>query len=144
LSNRVLVSNEGLEAGLRQRFAASGFLRGVLSLPGGLFADNRPPQSILLVEKPSRAAPVLFADLRERGETIRLERGIVSRRLPQPEVDLVVDTYRAWRTGDGYSDVPGYCVSVDSSALSKPGSVLAPRRVDAFALPPPLAPPPGC
>jgi hypothetical protein len=127
LSNSPLVSSEGAERDLRARFARSGALRCVISLPGGLFADDRPPASVIVLAKGRpKGAEVLFIDLQDRGETLGVQGGQAVRRLPASVVRAALGAYRAWLSGDGYADIPGYSASVDPARFAECGDLLAP------------------
>jgi hypothetical protein len=127
MSNSVLVSSEGAELCLREQFALSGLLQCVISLPGGLFSDNRPPMSILILEKNREPfAPILFIDLQDKGKTEKIICGVARRSLPEGEVEKVLSVYRSWQADVGYKNILDYCVSVKPEALHTQDFLLAP------------------
>jgi type I restriction-modification system DNA methylase subunit len=68
LCNAPLHSNVGVERQLRIALAQSGLVKTVISLPGRLFDDGRPPCSLVVLEKPAvPLAGTLFIDAQDFG-----------------------------------------------------------------------------
>jgi hypothetical protein len=68
LCNAALHSEHPGERPLREGLVASGLVRAVIALPGRIFADGRPPSSLLVLEKDPDISPTtLFIDLQEAG-----------------------------------------------------------------------------
>ncbi|MDR2197005.1 MAG: SAM-dependent methyltransferase [Coriobacteriales bacterium] len=131
LSNSPLVSSEGVEMDLRARFAQSGVLQCVISLPGGLFADKRPPASIIVLEKGRPAvSSVLFIDTQDRGETLEVRDGHATRLLPAREVERVLNTYSSWCAENASVKAHGVNVADDTGTGVNAASGAGVRDVD--------------
>jgi type I restriction enzyme M protein len=127
LCNGSLTSSVGLEKGLRENLARSGCVECVISLPGGLFEDNRPPASIMLLRHPEEGlAQTLLIDLQEQGRMLALSQTGTVRELSESVIHDAVLVYRNWKSGKGYADRTGYCASVTPSAMQKHNYLLAP------------------
>ena len=48
--------------------------------------------------------------------------------LSEEDVERIAGTYHAWRDGEGYEDVPGFCKSATLEEIQKHGHVLTPGR----------------
>ena len=48
--------------------------------------------------------------------------------LSEEDVERIAGTYHAWRDGDGYEDVPGFCKTATLEEMRKHGHVLTPGR----------------
>ena len=71
-----------------------------------------------------RAQRTLFVDAARMGEMATR----VHRVLTSHDVSLIAETYRSWRSGDGYTDVPGLCRSVETQEIAESRFVLTPGR----------------
>jgi hypothetical protein len=83
LCNAALHSEHPGERPLREALAASGLVKAVIALPGQLFADGRPPSSLLVLEKGPHSRPgTLFVDLQEAGLVVSAPNDEALRRQP--------------------------------------------------------------
>ncbi|MGI6106204.1 MAG: N-6 DNA methylase [Raoultibacter sp.] len=111
LCNAPLHSEIGREKELRKEFAQSNLVDAVISLPGGLFADGRPPVSLVVLQKGRpKDAPVLFVDAQERGSDCGTDkRGLVIRALSDDAVRQIIDVFTRWKRKKGFRDEYGFC-----------------------------------
>ena len=128
LCNAPLHSEIGREKANRTALAQCGLLDAVVSLPGGIFDDKRPPSSLLVLKKgrPTNA-PTLLIDASNEGDYLNLaENGLVTRELPAAAIELVADTYQKWISGDGYLDMKDFCREVRREEIAERGYLLSP------------------
>ncbi|WP_417143575.1 N-6 DNA methylase [Raoultibacter massiliensis] len=126
LCNAPLHSLIGRELHLRTALAASGLVEAVISLPGGLLDDGRPPSSIVLLAKArKRNAPTLFIDAQEIGiELCRDHSGTPVRTLGDSAIRHIVDTYRRWTVDTTFICEPGFSASVQPEDIERCGGIL--------------------
>ena len=82
-----------------------------------------------------RRGEILFIDARNLYEPakIRDKKGRLrpSRRLnvlTDKHIQQIANTYRAWRKGEGYKDIPGFCKSATLEEIRKNRYILTPGR----------------
>lgn len=127
LCNAALHSDSGREAAARRAWARSGLIEAVVALPGGLFADGRPPSSLVLMRRNRPSQDILFVNAQELGDDVGFApSGAMARRLSPETAARIVQTYAAWKRRDGYGDVPGFCREVPPCELEANGCELAP------------------
>ncbi len=128
LCNAPLHSEIGREHANRIALARCGLLEAVISLPGGIFDDDRPPSSFLVLRKNRPAgAPILLIDASKEGALIKLnDKGLATRVLPANSINLIADTYRKWVEGDGYHDIEGFCAETSYGEIAECGYLLSP------------------
>lgn len=125
LCNAALHSDSGREAAARRAWARSGLVEAVVALPGGLFADGRPPSSLVLMRRNRTSHSILFVNAQELGDDVGFApSGAMARRLSPETVERIVQTYAAWKRRDGYGDVPGFCREVPPCELEANGCTL--------------------
>lgn len=126
LCNAALHSDSGREAAARRAWARSGLIEAVVALPGGLFADGRPPSSLVLMRRGRPSQDILFVNAQELGDDVGFApSGAMARRLSPEAVERIVQTYAAWRR-DGCADMPGFCRAVPPCELEANGCALTP------------------
>lgn len=127
LCNAALHSDSGREAAARGAWARSGLIEAVVALPGGLFADGRPPSSLVLMRRNRPSHDVLLVNAQELGDDVGFApSGAMARRLSPEAVGHIVQTYAAWKRHGGYKDAPGFCRKVPAGELEANGCVLTP------------------
>lgn len=127
LGNAALHTDIGREGDVRRACAGSGLVAAVVALPGGLFADGRPPQSLMVLEKGRVSDEVLFIDAQQLGDEVRLtERGTWERRLSGEAAARIATAFSAWRNGKGYQDESGFCAAVPLDCVRKSDGLLTP------------------
>lgn len=134
LCNGPLISNIGIEQHLRRTLAYSGLVQCVISLPGGIFADGRPPTSLVIVEKGrTPGSSTLFINLQECGKVASPAPAKTIRVVPDGVIAKTIDVYRTWnnqmrgfQNAERYEDVPGLCASVGMADIEKRDGTLAP------------------
>ena len=104
-----------------------------MARPGQLFTNPQIPACIWFLtkdksgkdgKKRDRRDEVLFIDARNLGYM----RDRVLRDFTADDISKVADTFHAWRTGESYEDVAGYCASVGFQQIEKHDFVLTPGR----------------
>ena len=50
------------------------------------------------------------------------------RELAKKDIDRIADTYRAWRSGEDYDDVPGFCKGATLEEVRRHSHILTPGR----------------
>ena len=127
LCNAALHSDSGREAAVRRAWARSGLVEAVITLPGGLFADGRPPSSLVVMRRNRPSHDVLLVNAQELGDDVGFApSGAMARRLSPEAVERIVQTYAAWKRYGGYEDAPGFCRQVPADELEANGCALTP------------------
>ena len=115
-----------------QKHHRGGLVDCIIALPGQLFRSTQIPACLWFLRRgrlngEHRDRETLFIDARKLGHMLDRTR----RDLSQEDIDLVADTYHAWRGGEKtneYEDVPGFCKSATPVEIQKIGHVLTPGR----------------
>lgn len=125
LANGSLSSSQGGEDAIRRAMVEAGVVEGIVALPAQMFYGTGIPACLWFLRRtPDARRQVLFVDARQLGfiETSTF------RAFTAEEIASVADTFAAWRKGEGYEDVPGFCASVDGKTIQQHGFVLTPGR----------------
>jgi type I restriction enzyme M protein len=125
LANGSLSSTQGGEDVIRRAMVEAGVVEGIVALPAQMFYGTGIPACLwFLRRQPDARREVLFVDARKLGfmETSTF------RAFTAEEIARVADTFTAWRKGEGYADVPGFCRAADEAAIREHGFVLTPGR----------------
>lgn len=130
LGNAALHTTIGREYATRCAWAQSGTIEAVIALPGGIFADDRPPSSLVIMRKhetPSTKKDILFINALEKGCDIRRSASSsIVRHLPTSSVESIVNTYVSWLQKTGYRDRAGYCRSASPHLIEQNDYQLTP------------------
>jgi type I restriction enzyme M protein len=132
LANGSMSSLTSGEGDIRQRLVEADLVDCIVACPGQLFYATPIPVCLWFLSKNKTGS-----DCRDRrGETLFIDAGGLGRmetrkhRVLDPEdLALVADTYHCWRgSGGEYSDVAGFCASVDLDGIREHEFVLTPGR----------------
>ncbi len=132
LANGSMSSNQSNEGEIRKNIIEANLVDCIVALPGQLFRSTQIPACLWFLSRapsPGRGARVrngetLFIDARKLGHLVDR----THRDLSPEDIAKVADTYHAWRNGEGYDDVPGFCKSASLEEIRKHGHVLTPGR----------------
>jgi type I restriction enzyme M protein len=138
LANGSMSSNTNNEGEIRKRLIEEDLVECMVALPGQLFTNTQIPACIWFLTKDKagsagksgkggkrdRRDEVLFIDARNLGYM----RDRVLRDFTTDDIRKVADCFHAWRTGEGYEDIPGFCKSVSYHEIEKHDFVLTPGR----------------
>jgi type I restriction enzyme M protein len=134
LANGSLSSKQSGEGQLRRKLVEADVVDCIVSLPEKLFLNTAIPVCLWFVSKSRggnghrrREGEVLFIDARGLGtmesRTLRV--------LSQDDISTISSTYHAWRgskSGDSFSDVPGFAKAASLDEIAQHDFVLTPGR----------------
>ncbi|MFO1436878.1 MAG: class I SAM-dependent DNA methyltransferase [Verrucomicrobiaceae bacterium] len=132
LANGSMSSNQSGEGDIRQKLIEADLVECMLALPGQLFTNTQIPACVWFLTKNKqkrgdfrdRRSETLFIDARKLGYM----KDRVLRDFKLEDSAKITDTFRAWKRGKGYVDVPGFCNSAKTKDITKHGYVLTPGR----------------
>ena len=117
LCNAPLTSELGCEGSLRHELIDANLVSCIVSLPGGLFADERPPSSILVLDKNKSDERTLLLDAQDMGEYMgRYEDGAIKRRIPNDRIEEIAHVIETWLVKGKPVD-GNHAVTVDKECL---------------------------
>lgn len=151
LANGSMSSVSGGEGEIRRALIEADLVECMVALPGQLFTNTQIPACIwfLTKNKQARSRPGAMPLRDRRGETLFIDarklgfmKDRVLRDFTPDDIEKVAGTFRAWRgdsspdhgslgtdhSGDGYTDVPGFCFSATTEQIASHGHVLTPGR----------------
>jgi type I restriction enzyme M protein len=132
LANGSMSSNTKGEGDIRKALVEADLVECMLALPGQLFTNTQIPACVWFLTKSKKArgkyrdrsGEVLFLDARQLG----FMRDRVLRDFTKEDLEKIGGTFRAWKRGDGYEDVKGFCKSTRLEDIAAHGHVLTPGR----------------
>ena len=130
LANGSMSSNTGGEGQIREAMIRSDVVEVMVALPGQLFLNTQIPVCLWFLTNDktkngrNRRGETLFIDARQLG-TMETR---VNKVLTDEDIAKIADPVHAWRSGEGYEDVAGFCKSVSIDEIEKIGFVLTPGR----------------
>jgi len=130
LANGSMSSNTGGEGQIREAMVRGDVVEVMVALPGQLFLNTQIPVCLWFLTNDKtmrgrdRRGETLFIDARELG-TMETR---VMKVLTAEDIAKIADTVHAWKTGEGYEDVAGFCKSASLADIEKNGFVLTPGR----------------
>jgi type I restriction enzyme M protein len=136
LANGSMSSTQSGEGEIRARMVEGEVIDCMIALPGQLFYSTQIPVCLWFLAKDKsnsvakdkrlrdRRGEILFIDARKMGHLVDRTR----REFSDEIIGRIADTYHAWREGEGYEDVPGFCKAVEHEEVKRHGFVLTPGR----------------
>ena len=131
LANGSMSSNQSGEGEIRKNIVENGLVDCIIALPGQLFRSTQIPACLWFLskeresdQKRTRTGETLFIDARKLGQMLNR----TLRELSSEDISRIADTYHAWRDGNEYSDVLGFCKSASLEEIRQHGHVLTPGR----------------
>lgn len=137
LANGSMSSNTSGEGDIRKTLVEADLVDCMIAMPGQLFFTTGIPVCLWFVTRGKAGGSVGGKRLRDRRkQTLFIDArklGSLQTRvlcdLSQEEISRISNTYHAWREGsEGYTDVPGFCRSVETEEIAGHGYVLTPGR----------------
>lgn len=132
LANGSMSSTQSGEGEIRRKLVEADLVECILALPGNLFTNTPIAVCVWFLTK-SKQKRGEYRD--RRGETLFLDatklgymKDRVLRDFKPEDTEKIVGTFRAWKRGPSYADIPGFCASVKLSDIAKHGYVLTPGR----------------
>lgn len=126
LSNGSLSSTNSGEGLIREKIVKDNLVECIIALPKQLFYNTGIPATIWILRRgrDPKDNQTLFIDASELGYM----KTRVIRDFSNDEIAKIEETYKKWRTKDGYEDVAGFCKSATLEDISGHDFVLTPGR----------------
>ncbi len=130
LSNGSMISNSGGEGQIRKTMIKGDVVEVMVALPSQLFLNTQISACLWFLTNDktkygrNRQGETLFIDARQLGT---METRIL-KIFTGEDIAKVADTVKAWKTGEDYKDVQGFCKAATLDEIEKNDFVLAPGR----------------
>ena len=126
LSNGSLSSTNSGEGLIREKIVKDNLVECIIALPKQLFYNTGIPATIWILRRgrDPKDNQTLFIDASELGYM----KTRVIRDFTDDEIAKIEETYKKWRTKDGYEDVAGFCKSATLEDIAGHDFVLTPGR----------------
>jgi type I restriction enzyme M protein len=130
LANGSMSSNQSGEGQIREAMIRGDVVEVMISLPGQLFLNTPIPVCLWFLTNDKtangrdRRGETLFIDARQLGS---METRVL-KIFTDDDIAKIADTVQAWKSGEGYEDVAGFCKSASLEEIEKNGFVLTPGR----------------
>lgn len=130
LANGSMSSNQSGEGQIREAMVRGDVVEVMISLPGQLFLNTPIPVCLWFLTNDKtangrdRRGETLFIDARQLGS---METRVL-KVFTDEDIAKIADTVQAWKSGEGYEDVAGFCKSASLYEIEKSGFVLTPGR----------------
>ncbi len=132
LANGSMSSNTNNEGEIRKAIIEADLVECMVALPGQLFTNTQIPACIWFLTRNKAARNgwrdrknhTLFIDARNLGYM----KDRVLRDFAPEDIRKIADTFHAWKKGDGYQDMSGFCKSAVLNDIRKHDYVLTPGR----------------
>lgn len=132
LANGSMSSNTSNEGKIRRALVEADLVEAMVALPGQLFTNTQIPACIWFLtrskaatdEFKERSSKTLFIDARNIGYM----KDRVLRDFTAEDVAKISDTFHAWKKGQDYEDVAGFCKVATIEDIEKNDFVLTPGR----------------
>ena len=126
LSNGSLSSTNSGEGLIREKIVKDNLVECIIALPKQLFYNTGIPATIWILRRgrDPKDNQTLFIDASELGYM----KTRVIRDFSNDEIAKIEETYKKWRTKDGYEDVAGFCKSATLEDIAGHDFVLTPGR----------------
>ena len=130
LANGSMSSSSGGEGEIREAMVKGDAVEVMVALPGQLFFNTQIPVCLWFLANDKtahgrdRRGETLFIDAREMGTM----ESRVLRVLTEDDIAKIAGTVQAWKMGEDYEDVAGFCRSASLEEIEKNGFVLTPGR----------------
>lgn len=126
LSNGSLSSMTSGEGQIRERIVRDNLVECIIALPKQLFYNTGIPATIWILRRGRipQDNQTLFIDASNMGYM----KTRVIRDFTDEDIQKIEIMYKAWRNGEGYEDVAGFCKSATLEEIAAHGFVLTPGR----------------
>jgi type I restriction enzyme M protein len=132
LANGSMSSAQGGEDAIRKAMVEADVVDCMIALPGQLFYSTPIPACLWFLARNknrggklrNRRGDVLFIDARKLGTMVDRTR----KEFSDEDIAKIAAVYHAWREGEGYEDLAGFCKSAKLDEIRSHSHVLTPGR----------------